>query len=187
MSAAERMLQEYQAQYRDKEERLRKLEAEIRVLRECESWISEKPEPVIEEPKTVPITPRPAVPPPKKTDAFDMSNVPMRQKGFIHSVIAGGKYTLSSLIQGILIDAGISGNQLADDAGISRNAVKQLILGKKLPYIQTQDKLADAIASYTDISKAKNVVEVAYRNSKKKQQKQALGKSFRELGVEKTA
>lgn len=40
MSAAERMLQEYQAQYREKEERLRKLEDEINVIKRCLSWIN---------------------------------------------------------------------------------------------------------------------------------------------------
>lgn len=177
MTIAERTLKEYLSKYEEKKAELRKIEDEISILSRCRDWMKEEK---TETPKPESGLDQKDAPPEKptrigwvsKTD-FDMRHIPERQAGFIHLVVRGGKYTLGTLIKGILIDAGISGNQLAEDMEISKDDLKDMILDRKVPYSVSRGKLAYALQAYTDIGNALNRVSIACKRTKMLRSKEA--------------
>ena len=179
MTIAEKTLQGYLTEYKKKESELQVIENEIRLLRSCENWLNEKPEEIQITPEPEPVQHLETTTKPTEnvtritiSTPFSMSDVPERRKGFAGELIRKGHYSLGALIRAILIDAGISGNQLADDMQISRGDIKNMILNKKVPYSQTKEKLVDALSAYTDVTDAKNRIEIACRRTKNKREKE---------------
>lgn len=190
MSAAERMLSEYESQYRALEARLKAAEEEIRILEECRAWLSaeDKQDALHEEPVQ-----QPAMPDGINTAKFfnmlfedtedkeqkrsidrdfQMADPAKKRSGAMKNTVRGGQYTLGQLLRGLLAEAGMSGNQLADDMGIPRDSLKAMILDEKVPYSQNRMRIVEALTVYTETRDPNVKIEVACRNTKARLERQ---------------
>lgn len=195
MTIAERTLKEYLSKYEEKKAELRKIEEEISILSRCRDWVNgndapsdnsdsgEQPEDCGKSDINPPENNKPELPIKKHGSAqrnagnvsteFNMQDIPTQKKGYIHEVVKGGYYSLGALLKGILVEAGISGNQLADDIGIPRTDIKSMILDRKIPYGKNQSRLAEALAIYTDIKGTSKRIEIACRRTDAIRRKEA--------------
>lgn len=181
MSAAERMLQEYHAQYREKEEKLRKLEDEISVIKHCLSWINSE---ATEETVTIESNVKdsqcevPAVlhSKPEDTDDFietadlvlhdavDPSEKRSRNPDTLRKALCG-KPTIGKLLNGLLDHCGFSVVDLAKEAEIPQRRLQDFLSDQNAPNSRTIERLAVVFEVYAESVKnpKKKLMEAAER------------------------
>lgn len=181
MTEAEKALEEYRAKAGKIKMEIRGMEMELEIITKCRDEINSRNNtpPVISE------TPSADAPTgkisqqdihnakelnesiPSATDmAMNMNKAPAKIKDGLRLCISKPGYTLSDVVRGICIEAGISPNQLATDTEIGSVGIKNMLLDLKAPYSTNRERLAEAIEIYTNMKDGKRRVELATKNTR---------------------